>query len=186
MSKPQWICAACGDDFTRKSSARRHANNINIHREKPTIVRYIDYVIARVKGDYPMPIIPPRLQMRNTNKIHKPHNPIFTHDYNSRLDARAISSSEFDPVSHLNFPPSMTKDIDFKTSSLDSDTLGQQVPKSNYSLQGWLRGGSQTTISSKFGEIKNLLSSSHPPEIVNSILATLAKQVLYDGGSEMF
>jgi hypothetical protein len=58
------------------------------------------------------------------------------------------------------------------------------VPKSNYSLQGWPRGGSQTTISSKFEEIKNLLSSSHSPEIVNSILVTLAKQVLCDGGSE--
>jgi len=76
------------------------------------------------------------------------------------------------------------KDIDFKNSSFDSDTLGQQLPKSNYKLQGWSRGGSQTTLSSKFEEIKKLLNSSHSSEIVNTILATLAKQVLYDGGSE--
>jgi hypothetical protein len=40
--------------------------------------------------------------MRNTNKVHKPHKPMFTHDYHNALDARAISRREFDPVSRLN------------------------------------------------------------------------------------
>ena len=114
MSKPQWICVVCGEDFTRKSSAKRHGNNINLHREKPIIVRYIDYIIARVKGDYPQPIIPSRLQRTKINKMHEPYEPGFTHDYNNTFDTRAISSSGLDHVSHLNVPLSMTNDIDSK------------------------------------------------------------------------
>ena len=62
MSKPQWICVICAEDFTRKSSGTRHMNNSNIHSKKPIIVRYIDYIIGLVKGDYPPPINPSRLQ----------------------------------------------------------------------------------------------------------------------------
>lgn len=184
MSKPQWICAVCAEDFTRKSSAKRHSNNINIHHEKPNIVRYIDYIIARVKGDCPKPIIPPRLRMRNTNKVHKPHKPMFTHDYHNALDARAISRREFDPISQLNVSQSVTKDVDSKNSSADSDVLGQQLSNSNYKLQRWPGGGSQTTLQSKFEEIEKLLSSIRSSENVHAILASLAKQVVYDGGND--
>ena len=152
-------------------------NNSSIHSKKPIIVRYIDYIIGRVKGDYPPPINPSRLQRGKTNKQHEPHNPTFTHDYNNTLDARAISNSRLDSVNHLNVSLPMTNDNNSKKSYLDSDATGQQLPKSTYKLQEWPRGGSQTTLSSKFEEIKTLLSSYHSSAIVNTILANLAQQV---------
>jgi len=62
MSKPLWICTICGEDFTRKSSSKRHRDNINIHDRRPVIVRYIEYIMGLVRGDYPPPTTPKRLQ----------------------------------------------------------------------------------------------------------------------------
>jgi len=56
MSKPLWACIICGEDFTRKSSGKRHRDNTNIHNGRAVIVRYIEYIIGRAKGDYPSPI----------------------------------------------------------------------------------------------------------------------------------
>ena len=78
----------------------------------------------------------------------------------------------------------MTNDNNSKKSYLDSDATGQQLPKSTYKLQEWPRGGSQTTLSSKFEEIKTLLNSYHSSAIVNTILANLAQQIFYDGGND--
>jgi hypothetical protein len=49
MSKPLWVCIICGEDFTRKSSGKRHRDNSNIHNERPVIVRYIEYIIGRAR-----------------------------------------------------------------------------------------------------------------------------------------
>ena len=62
MSKPLWACSICGEDFTRKSSAKRHG--FNVHDEKGLVVRYTDYLVGRMSGQYPKPIEPPRLSER--------------------------------------------------------------------------------------------------------------------------
>ena len=184
MSKPQWICVICAEDFTRKSSGRRHVNNSNIHSKKPIIVRYIDYIIGRVKGDYPPPINPSRLQRRKTNKQHEPHNPTFTHDYNNTLDARAISNSRLDSVNHLNVSLPMTNDNNSKKSYLYSDATGQQLPKATYNGQTWFLGESQITLSSKFEEIKRISRPYFSSDDLDIMLANLARLVLHDGGND--
>ena len=70
--------------------------------------------------------------------------------------------------------PSMTYHNHSKKSSLDSDTLGQQLSKSTYERQEW-PGGFQTTLVSKFEEIRILLSSYFPSEIINMLLTSLAQ-----------
>jgi hypothetical protein len=62
MSKPLWACSVCGEDFTRKSSAKRHG--FNVHDEKCLVVRYTEYLVGRMSGEYPKPIEPPRLSER--------------------------------------------------------------------------------------------------------------------------
>jgi hypothetical protein len=59
MSKPLFVCSLCAEDFTRRSSAERHRNNI--HEGKSLVVRFLDYLVGRASGLYPKPNDPPRL-----------------------------------------------------------------------------------------------------------------------------
>ena len=53
MSKVNWVCATCGQDFTRSYSANRHNNHF--HYGKGIIVRFLEYVIGRINGQFPPP-----------------------------------------------------------------------------------------------------------------------------------
>ena len=77
----------------------------------------------------------------------------------------------------------MTNDIDSKKSSLDSDTFGQQLPKSTYKLQE-PPSGSQTNLFSKFEEIRKLFGLHFQSENVDFLLTKLAQQVFYNGGDD--
>jgi len=110
MSKPLWVCIICGEDFTRKSSGKRHRDNRNIHNERPVIVRYIEYIIGRAKGEYPPPITPPRLQGRKTNKQLEPRPFAIAHDNNNTFNPTSIPDSRREPVSRSNVPQSMMSD----------------------------------------------------------------------------
>jgi hypothetical protein len=50
MSKVNWVCATCGQDFTRSYSANRHNNHF--HYGKGIIVRFLEYVIGRINGQF--------------------------------------------------------------------------------------------------------------------------------------
>jgi hypothetical protein len=51
MSKANWVCATCGQDFTRIYSANRHNNHF--HYGNGIIVRVLEYVIGRINGQFP-------------------------------------------------------------------------------------------------------------------------------------
>ena len=51
MSKVNWVCATCGQDFTRIYSANRHNNHF--HYGNGIIVRVLEYVIGRINGQFP-------------------------------------------------------------------------------------------------------------------------------------
>jgi hypothetical protein len=123
MSKPLWVCIICGEDFTRKSSGKRHRDNRNIHNERPVIVRYIEYIIGRAKGEYPPPITPPRLQGRKTNKQLEPRPFAIAHDDNNTFNPTSIPDSRLDPVSRSNVPQSIMN---------DNYALGPVYPSDNH------------------------------------------------------
>lgn len=68
--KSSWVCSICGEGLTRRTSATRH--NRNLHSEKARIVRPLEYIIGRVKGEYPIPCDPLSYRRRtiNSNKIN--------------------------------------------------------------------------------------------------------------------
>lgn len=48
-SKPNWACGACGMFSSRKSSVKRHIQNVHASAQ---LVRYIDYLTGRQAGYY--------------------------------------------------------------------------------------------------------------------------------------
>jgi hypothetical protein len=50
MGRPSYVCATCSEHFTRKSSGKRH--NQNLHNGAAEIVRLIDYLAGRSSGQY--------------------------------------------------------------------------------------------------------------------------------------
>ena len=64
MTRINWVCASCGEHFTRKYSANRHNNNL--HFGNGQIVRLLDYIVGRASGQY-LPSDP---------RISKNHNPL--------------------------------------------------------------------------------------------------------------
>ncbi len=51
MSKVNYVCATCGQDFTRRYSANRHNNHF--HFGNGIIVRFLEYIIGRTNGRFP-------------------------------------------------------------------------------------------------------------------------------------
>jgi hypothetical protein len=54
MSKVNYVCATCGQDFTRRYSANRHNNHF--HFGNGIIVRFLEYIIGRTNGRFPPPL----------------------------------------------------------------------------------------------------------------------------------
>lgn len=91
-----WICAICGDGFTRKSSAKRH--NDNLHLSGAMIVRPIEYIIGRLNGKFPFPH-DPLLYRRNRKSKTNALDP----NYHSKsiLDNKAEGRYYGNDVSNL-------------------------------------------------------------------------------------
>jgi hypothetical protein len=54
MSKVNYVCATCGQDFTRRCSGNRHNNHF--HFGNGIIVRLLEYIIGRINGRFPPPL----------------------------------------------------------------------------------------------------------------------------------
>ncbi len=61
MSKVNYVCATCGQDFTRRYSANRHNNHF--HFGNGIIVRFLEYVVGRVNGQF----LPPQPSANNNS-----------------------------------------------------------------------------------------------------------------------
>ncbi len=74
MSKINYVCATCGQDFTRRCSANRHNNRF--HFGNGIIVRTLEYIIGRINGQF---LPPPNNNNNLSTKIirkwwHNKHN----------------------------------------------------------------------------------------------------------------
>ncbi len=67
MSKINYVCATCGQDFTRRCSANRHNNRF--HFGNGIIVRTLEYIIGRINGQFPPP--PSSANNNSSNRIIK-------------------------------------------------------------------------------------------------------------------
>jgi hypothetical protein len=62
LGKPNWACVNCGMYSSRKSSVKRHIQNI--HSGNALYVSFVDYLAGRKSGIY-WPVAPPTYQKKN-------------------------------------------------------------------------------------------------------------------------
>src|SRR5919197_4854383 len=68
MGKPNWACANCGMYSSRKSSVKRHIQNI--HGGNANLVSFVDYLAGRRLGVY-LPVFPPTYQKKSNDTNNK-------------------------------------------------------------------------------------------------------------------
>src|SRR6266550_8224256 len=65
MKKPNWVCSTCSMWSSRKSSVKRHIQNV--HRGNSNVVPFVDYLVGRRSGFY-LPKFRPILVKKNVTK----------------------------------------------------------------------------------------------------------------------
>jgi hypothetical protein len=68
LRKPNWACVSCGMYSSRKSSVKRHIQNI--HGGNANFVSFVDYLAGRKSGLY-WPALPPTYQKKNNETNNK-------------------------------------------------------------------------------------------------------------------
>jgi hypothetical protein len=71
LRKPNWACASCGMYSSRKSSVKRHIQNI--HGGNANFVSFVDYLAGRKSGLY-WPVLPPTYEKKNNETNNKKIN----------------------------------------------------------------------------------------------------------------
>ena len=54
--KPKWACASCGMYSSRRYSVKRHIQNL--HSGGTFLVSFVDYLVGRQSGYYPLSFLP--------------------------------------------------------------------------------------------------------------------------------
>jgi hypothetical protein len=67
-TKPNWACVSCGMYSSRKSSVKRHIQNI--HSGNANFVSFVDYLVGRKSGYY-FPALPPTYQRKKDDTNNK-------------------------------------------------------------------------------------------------------------------
>ena len=175
MSKVNYVCATCGQDFTRRYSANRHNNHF--HFGNGIIVRFLEYIIGRANGRFAPPA-PANNNNLSTRIIRKWwHNNDNSSPFNGNNGLRDRNNGRFTAI------PDQTGDVfgcgtvgqpvksndnnvlkDISKRAASPYNISPPLPspsslsdKPSHTKQSELREQFQDMIS-KFAEIKNLLT----------------------------
>jgi hypothetical protein len=118
MSKVNYVCATCGQDFTRRYSANRHNNHF--HFGNGIIVRFLEYIIGRTNGRFPPPL-PANNNNLSTRIIRKwwHNNDNSSRPFNVNDGLRGRNNGRFTTI------PDQTGDV------FGCGTVGQSVKSNN-------------------------------------------------------
>jgi hypothetical protein len=171
MSAKNYVCTICAQDFTRKSSGHRH--NHNLHREQAKIVRTLEYIIGRVKGEYVPPANP--LTYRRKNNISN------SQDNHHFID---IAHDSTNPHRHEATLP----DKDHRsTRQFYTETVlsnGTTNPVEVNKMQLGLTDGSTSVNKSKLDEFKLLCGRLLPYPNSEILLKKVEFDLIQYGGKE--
>jgi hypothetical protein len=147
-----WICAICGEGFTRKSSAKRH--NENLHSSGAMIVRSIEYIIGRVKGKFPVPQDPLSYRRNNKSQMNALGPTLSKPILDIREDNRYVGNIRQQPIDNY------TKRPLYLHSTLDTSIPQSLKKPSPYKSSGSLKESEETK--SKLEELRLLLNKHYP------------------------
>lgn len=119
MRQPSYVCVTCSQSFTRKSSGKRH--NLNIHSGMGCIVRFLDYIVGRVKGQYAA--ADPLSFRKNKDNNHRNPRPIKSdslYPSSRNSDADSIAAAEVHDLPSNNRSFVQERNDDHDPSSLDN------------------------------------------------------------------
>lgn len=133
MGSKNYVCAICGQDFTRSYTANRH--NLTLHQGHAKIVRTLEYVIGRIKGEY-APADPLSYRHRRRNTIR--NNP---------------NDFPYGTIAHNSSPP---LNLDEKSKVKEVQT------NSNMSTDSYHASGSDNASLSMIDEFKSLCKKLLP------------------------
>jgi hypothetical protein len=121
MKQPLYVCVTCSQGFTRKSSGKRH--NLNIHSGMGCIVRFLDYLVGRVKGQYAA--ADPLSFRKNKGNNLRPIKSDSLHKAirSENSDADSVAATEVHDLSSNNRPFVQKPSTDHDFSSLDYYTV---------------------------------------------------------------
>ena len=206
MSKVNWVCATCGQDFTRSYSANRHNNHF--HYGKGIIVRFLEYVIGRINGQFPPPSAANNSNS-STRIIRK-----WWHNNNDNNSSSPFTGNNYNNSNGLHRDDGFTTILDQIGNALGHATVGQPVRSSSnnnmykdiskkgppaYHTNPFLQSPSSNPSNkpsytkqsdpfeefqeriTKFAEIKMLLTPYFPHQNICNILQMLAVECINSG-----
>jgi hypothetical protein len=181
MSKITWMCAECAQDFTRRPTAVRH--NTNLHDGKGRLVRFVDYIIGRITGEYPAanPLL-----FRSAKK--KPQKP-FGFDKSNNKDnlmrlTASIADADGDDPRCGNAAKPVIESTTAKEDHYPFDPFSQIKRKE----EDVKRDSFDTLlqVSPKLAEVKILLRAHFTAEKVQSIIDLWHVHILTSGKTKGF
>ena len=171
---PLYVCATCGQHFTRMYNARRH--NRNIHSNRGEIVRFEEYIVGRVSGKYlPAHPLSYRSKRRSNNKdtiIHESNDN--NNDISHRIPNMEIMKNSTFAAESLQ-RKIHDKNIDFNNSRVGNslvfqlswlDYLFEHQKKNKEKLQ-------KQRIKEKIDDIGRRLYDFHPPPEAQRLFSEL-------------
>jgi hypothetical protein len=178
--KCTWVCSMCSQNFTRRSSAKRH--NYNLHSGNAVIVRPFEYIIGILKGKFPPgtdPLFFRRKNLKYMRRQNADNDGVYSHDnvswppqnktasrndydnnYNHGMPSP--NSSPARPFLATSFEPFHSELLDEKQFGYSNDHLGRN---------------------SKLEELQNLLKKHYSYDDAQDALA-LAYAQLYNERDE--
>ena len=156
MGRITWVCATCGEHFTRKYSANRHNNNL--HSGNGQIVRFLDYIVGRASGQY----------LPSDHRISKNHNPLI-HDYTPRWPSKPVSQAG---ASNDRPYPANNNDSNNMYENSDPFFYCYPTPNTINNADDKPANKVQDRIQ-KYDEIRTLVAKYYIPEAVENTLAVV-------------
>lgn len=147
-----WICAICSKGFTRKSSAKRH--NDNLHSSGAMVVRPIEYIIGRLNGKFPVPHDPLSYRRNNKSQMNALRPTLSKSILDIREDIQYDGNIRQQPIDNY------TKRPLYLHPTLDTSILQSLKKPSSYKSSGSLKEIEGTK--SKLEELRFLLNKHYP------------------------